>query len=253
VHDACVQNPDNFHPAQDRDVERVSRLIVAGELVTAVAHDLRQPVTATEMNVSAALRLLTSCIDEPSSPKTKSAFAEIGAALNDALVEQSRMRVALQVLEDLVRHREPLFASVDVAAIVHEVRQLVTSEISARHIMVELNVPSPGPSIVADGTLVRQALLNILINALESTSASHHPAGPIRIAVQSGDADAVTIVVTHFGSENGSEDSADHALALARSVASVHGASLGIEGNPESGIAIITRWPVRRPAQPTAN
>src|SRR6516162_11891098 len=40
------------------ELERASRLALAGELVAAVTHDLRQPLTALQMNVAAAVAFL---------------------------------------------------------------------------------------------------------------------------------------------------------------------------------------------------
>jgi signal transduction histidine kinase len=191
---------------------------------TGFVDNLRQPVTATEMNVSAALRLLTVCVDDPASAKARSAFAEIGDALRDALLEQGRMRSALQVLEDLVRQREPVFVSVDAVALVQEMH-LVTGEVSARHTVIELEIPSALPRIIADGVLVRQALLNIMMNALESTSASHSPAGPITITMCSDDAAGVVeLVITHYGPQDEAVGTSERALALARAIAEVHDA-----------------------------
>ena len=249
MHDALVQNLNTSNADRGApDLERVSRLIVAGELVSAVAHDLRQPVTATEMNVSAALKLLSIYVDNPSSSSAKTALDEIGEALRDALVEQGRMRGALQVLEDLVRQREPVYASVDMVASIQEVVRLVTSELAARRTAIDLQIPTAIPRIAADAALVRQALLNILINALEGTSASDRTGGPISIAVSADGDDAVEIVVTHFGPAQESVAAADSALALARSIAKVHDASFAIAGDPASGITITSRWPVRRSA-----
>ncbi len=44
--------------APGSDLDRSARLVVAGELVSAITNDLRQPLTALEMNVAAAVRLL---------------------------------------------------------------------------------------------------------------------------------------------------------------------------------------------------
>ncbi len=247
MHDALVQNT-NLSSAErgDADLARVSRLIVAGELVASVAHDLRQPVTATEMNVSAALRLLTVCLDNPSSPNAKSALEEIGDALRDALSEQGRMRSSLQVLEDLVRHRQPVFTAVDVSALLQEAVQLVRSELSARRVAIDIQLRSAIPLITGDALLLRQAILNLIINALDGTSASDHPGGPITIAM-SADDNTVELAVTHFGPTELTA-TPDPGLALARSIAEVHDASITMSGTSESGVTISTKWPVHRAA-----
>src|SRR3954463_15666045 len=75
---------------------RDSRFALAGELVAAVTHDLRQPLTAIEMNVSAALRFLR---------RSPPAVAEALEALDDTFAQQRRMRDALQALQDLAVRR----------------------------------------------------------------------------------------------------------------------------------------------------
>jgi signal transduction histidine kinase len=253
MHREVVQHPNIIASEGDeRERERLSRLIVAGELVAAVAHDLRQPLTAIEMNVAAALRLITSTSDTAAgsggSALNAGAVTEIAAALRDALSEQLRMREALQVLEDLARRREPAFSAVDPVLVVRDVLRLVSSEISARHTSVELNASGVVPSIRADATLLRQALLNILINALECTSASDRPHGPVTVSVRAADADVVEIAVSHFGAVTESVVGDDWALALARTIAEAHDASLALAGDPAS-VTVTSRWPIHTPAE----
>src|SRR5947209_20236024 len=87
------EGPDDrtFRPASARR-DRATQLTVAGALVAAITHDLRQPLTALEMNVAAALHFL-----RPPTPQIESAIE----ALHDVLVQQGRMRESLQVLHDL--------------------------------------------------------------------------------------------------------------------------------------------------------
>lgn len=97
------------------DASRAARLAVAGELVAAITHDLRQPLTAIEMNVAAALRQVQANREDESAAETAVRLHGAADALRDALAEQRRMREALQVLQDLAVRREPAFASVDLA------------------------------------------------------------------------------------------------------------------------------------------
>ena len=165
------------------DLERASRLALAGELVTAVTHDLRQPLTAIEMNVAAAAAFLR---------RPSPAIDEALAALDDALAQQRRMGDALQALQDLVVRRVPQRESCDVAAAVQDVAALVQGDAIARHVLIELAIEPDTPPISGDRVLVRQALLNILIDALEATSLSERKDAPIRITA--GRTPGVTIM-----------------------------------------------------------
>ncbi|HEX4684977.1 MAG TPA: hypothetical protein VH277_19815 [Gemmatimonadaceae bacterium] len=229
----------------ERDLARVAQLIVAGELVAAVAHDLRHPLTAIEMNVAAAQRLLTMRADAPSTPQGIDTVNEIVDALRDTVGEVERMRDALQVLEDLARRRDPQFAPINLGALAYETVRLVTSELSARGVMIEIVAGTDIPPILADATLIRQALLELLIDAMEGTSASDRPKGPITITVRAADARGVELVVAHYAAWDESTERPDWALALARLVSDTHGASLDIGGDSVRGTSISIVFPIR--------
>lgn len=228
------------------DAARAARLVVAGELVAAITHDLRQPLTAIEMNVAAALRRL----EPPSSDETPAQAAErrrgVAEALRDALAEQRRMREALQVLQDLAARREPSFGSLDLSESVREVVRLVASDAASRHVHIDVIAPIDLPRVSADAALVRQALLNIVLDALEATSDSTHDNGPVVVTACAPEPDMVDVVVTHFGER--ADSTAGWGLALARSVTDAHAGSLRVNGDPEHGVTVTTRWPVRSAA-----
>ncbi len=241
-----VKSADAFEPDESRrrDLERAARLVVAGQMVAAITHDLRQPLTAIEMNVAAALRLLeprdaTGANDNPAR------IAEAVAALRDALAEQRRMRESLQVLQDLAARRDPTFGPLDIEKSVQDVVRLVSSDAFARHIDIDVTCASPLPQISADEALVRQALLNVLIDALESTSTGESGKASVLVGVQPIGTNAVETVVTHFGARARAAATEGWALALARSVADVHGAALTVQGDASQGTSVSIRWPVR--------
>jgi two-component system sensor kinase FixL len=229
-------------PDTRTDTARSARLVVAGELVAAITHDLRQPLTAIEMNVAAALRRLDPPPDESPAQAVERRRA-VADALRDALAEQRRMREALQVLQDLAARREPSFDRVDLSESVREVVRLVASDASSRHVNIDVIAPVDLPHVSADATLVRQALLNIVLDALEATSDSSHEGGPVVVTASASSADTVDVVVTHFGER--ADSTAGLGLALARSVTDAHAGTLRVTGDPQSGVTVTTQWPIR--------
>jgi two-component system sensor kinase FixL len=230
-------------PDTRADAARAARLVVAGELVSAITHDLRQPLTAIEMNVAAALRRLDAPTPDESPAQAAERRRAIGDALRDALAEQRRMREALQVLQDLAARREPSFDAIDLSESVREVVRLVASDASARHVNIDVVAPIDLPRVSADATLVRQALLNIVLDALEATSDSEQHHAPVCVTASAAGIDAVDVVVTHFGER--ADSTAGLGLALARSVTDAHAGSLRVSGDAEHGVTVTTRWPVR--------
>jgi len=221
---------------QASETERLARLAAAGELVGGIAHDLRQPLTALEMNVSAALRLIR---------ETPPRLPEAIAALADALEQQQRMREALHVLEDLVNHRQPDCHSFDIGPVVREVIALVHSDALARHVSIDLEAQEPLLPIMGDVTLVRHALLNIVLAALEAVPPGDHAFASVRVIVRSTD-DAAEITVERVGVRDGDAAFDASSVALAASVAEAHGATLTFTRTADAEI-LITRWPRRGP------
>ena len=216
------------------NLERASRLALVGELVTAVTHDLRQPLTAIEMNISAATALLR---------RSAPAIDDAIAALDDALSQQRRMGDTLQTLLDLVAHRDPRRERCDVGDAVQDVVTLVQGDSLARHVPVELAIEADATAISGDPVLVRQALLNILTDALEATSLSERKDAPIRIETRRAGA-VVEIAVRHMGVRADGAGLDDWGLALARSVVAAHGGTIALTGTAEAGVSVTTTWPL---------
>jgi signal transduction histidine kinase len=209
------------------------QLAVAGGLVAAVIHDLRQPLTALEMNIAAAIHFLRSA-----EPQVDGALE----ALHDAQVQQDRMRESLQVLDDLSVRRQPMCEAVDVVPLVRDVVALVASEVMARQASLELLVSPPIAPVFGDAALMRQAFLNMVLDALEATSLSTEHDKTVRLTVRQLD-DTVEVATTHFGLRTEAAVIDGWGLALARSVVVAHGGTIAMEGDADAGVRLVTRWP----------
>ena len=93
---------------------------------------------------------------------------------------------------------------------------------------------------------MRQALLNILIDALEATTLSRRHGSPVRVLMRSG-AGTVEVSVWHHGARAESSMIEQWGLAVARSVAGSHNATIAIEGDSENGLQVVTQWPIVAP------
>jgi len=227
------ENPPLQVPWSER--ERATRLALAGELVSAVTHDLRQPLTAIEMNLSAALVLLSD-----NEPRIDRAIE----ALEDIFAQQRRMSEALQALEDLVVCREPRHERCDLTALAREAIALIRADPSMRETPIELTVGAQTPAVSGDATLIRQALLNVLLHAIDASGP--RPAGgatePIRGAISNLEG-AVEAVVSYPKSADAPVTSTGPGLTLARAVVAAHGATIQIDDSSESTVRVLTTWP----------
>ena len=226
-----TENPPLQVPWSER--ERATRLALAGELVAAVTHDLRQPLTAIEMNLSAALLFLSE-----NEPRTDRAIE----ALEDIFAQQRRMSEALQALEDLVVCREPRHERCDLTALAREAIALIRADPSMRETQIELSVGAQTPSVSGDATLIRQALLNVLLHAIDASGGRPIGGEPIRGSITNLE-DAVEAVVTYPKSIDAPATSTGPGLTLARAVVAAHGATLKIDDSSESMVRVETTWP----------
>jgi len=130
-------------------VERQERLARLGQLVGAVAHDLRNPLGT----IQSSLYLLDRGESEDTDAALRKHLARIG----------SQVRVSEAIIErvlGLARAQEIRRESVDVAALFQDAQ----AGLDLRGQEVAIEVP-PGLHVHADPTLLRQALVNLLGNA----------------------------------------------------------------------------------------
>ena len=221
---------------QTSSIDR-ARLMAAGELVAAITHDLRQPLTALEMNVAAALLLIDR--DRGRDGLPSETLDQVRSALRDALGEQQRMREALQAMEDLAVHREPAVTPVDLAQSVRDVIHLIAGDAATAHLSIELTAEDALPRVLADPVLVRQAVLNILLDAVHAVK---HTDRVVSADVRQGDS-SVTVRI-HYHKDAGSPLPDQWTLALARSVVELHGGSLHLDIEPDGLMTVASIWPI---------
>jgi len=212
---------------------RSPRLVLSGDLVAAVTHDLRQPLTAIEMNVSAAMQLLR---------RPDAAIADVLDALGGALDQEHRMRDAVQVLQDLATRREPRREACDLSTAVRDTAALVSSDAVARHVTVQIDGEPSLPPVAGDGLFIRQALLNVLVAGLETIAPEADRRSILRILVRRAGSEA-EVSVTCPGVLGISGDVADWELSLARSVVAIHGGTMNVQPLPGGGTVVTTTWP----------
>jgi C4-dicarboxylate-specific signal transduction histidine kinase len=221
-------------PRRDNAALRVDRLALAGELVMAVAHDLRQPLTTIEMNVSAAIQFLR---------RPEVAVEPALAALDAALEEDHRMRDAVQFLQDLAMRREPRREPCDVSIAVREALSLVRTDAIVRGVTIDTDVPPALPLVFGDVALMRQALVSLFVGAVEHSSIA--PFDERRIRVIARRAGEGVEVETSYPGGRTDDAAASWQLAAARAALEAHDGALIVDRASNGDMCIITRWPAR--------
>jgi signal transduction histidine kinase len=141
---------------EDRLVE-ADRRGMLGELAASIAHDLRNPLTIVKGTAESLCRR----------PRTNHEVAEHTAVIRRNIDKADR---TLQALIGLARPRQQDPANVIATDLLAEVVSLV--QVEARRRAVTLAIASPGHGsheLRTDRTLCTQALLNLVLNAVQAT------------------------------------------------------------------------------------
>ena len=217
-------------------VSRSERLATFGQLVGSIGHDLRNPLGVIE----SSLFLLRGRVGEDERDRKHI----------DRNGDQVRLsNEIISGLLDMVRDRPLPLERVPVTALLNGAAESVP-----RPAEVALTVQGlEGLDVVGDATQLRQALVNLILNAVQAAS----PAGEVRVRVRrEGSTAAIDVEDTGPGVAESVRGrlfeplitTKDHGsglgLALVKRVAERHGGSVGHEPCPGRGARFTLRIPV---------
>jgi len=107
----------------------------------------------------------------------------------------ARLNTIVQEFLTLARAPTPHRESIAVAALLQEVVSLLEAEAQARAVRLTTQVPESLPPLFLDRQQMQQALLNLLLNALQATL----PGGAVKVTAEAG-ATEVRLTITDQGS-----------------------------------------------------
>jgi PAS domain S-box-containing protein len=172
-----------------REMERLMRANMLGELASALAHELNQPLAAILSNAQAAQRLLSSDALEP---------RELREILNDIVRDDRRASAVIARIGHMVRKSEAQRGPVQVNAAVHAVIGLIRGELDAHDIHLSLALADDLPTVVADAIDIQQVIMNLMMNAARAVQDQPEEKRRITLATLQRDA-RVCLVVEDSG------------------------------------------------------
>jgi len=231
----------NRHIARMQQLERklhqAERLSAMGRLASGVAHEIRNPLNAISM---ACQRLKQDNLQQLS-PVIRN---EIGRL--DGIIEE---------FLDLSRGRQLKLEKADLADLVRQVGLLMGEESHSRGIEIRTSGIGSSQAVLMDGNKIRQALINIVKNAMESIEGS----GTVTIKVISKENETAVVSISDtgmgFGEGDGDkifnpdfttkEKGLGLGLALAHEIIQAHGGEIRFQSVPGVGTTFLIMLPMK--------
>ncbi len=222
------------------------------ELMSSMAHEVRQPLSAIATNTDASLRWLDR--DTPNLEKVRLLLARIGAnarRANDLLLRS----------HGVTRDRADEHPALDLNAVVAETRELVRHEAEDRGIDFEV-VPADTPLAVrGDRIQLQQVVFNLLMNAMQAVDQTGVGRRRVSVSTRFGDervclsvedtgpgvppGDLERIFLRAFTTK---PDGMGLGLAICRSIVEAHHGSIRASNLPGGGARFDVALPAcRRP------
>ncbi len=225
---------------KNRELARENRLADLGRMASHVAHEVRNSLVPVTLYLSLLQRRLSDDSDSLDIlDKVEAGFTALNTTVNDLL--------------NFTSHREPCWSHFSVQQFVGDVCEAIQPQLDAQKIDVEVDVPV-GQSIFADREMLRRAVLNLLLNAVDAM-----PEGGELVVTSIEGSHGIELEVADNG-PGLSEEQQTHlfdpfyttkasgtglGLAIVHRIVEAHGGRITAMNCPEGGVAFTIEIPRR--------
>jgi len=223
---------------KNRELARKNRLADLGQMASHVAHEVRNSLVPVSLYLSLLRRRLS---DDAGSldilAKVEAGFAALDVTVNDLL--------------NFTAHRNPQWQTFLVGDLVEEICESLDPQMEAQRIDLEVDIP-PNTLLTADREMVRRALLNLVLNAIDVMPdggdlviTSYDGAGGFEIEVaDSGpgltEEDRRRVFEPFYTTK---QNGTGLGLAIVYHIAEAHGGTVTATNCPEGGAAFTIKFP----------
>ncbi|MEW6168926.1 MAG: PAS domain S-box protein [Pseudomonadota bacterium] len=225
----------------------VSRIGTLGEMVSGIAHEVNQPLTAIANYASACRRMMLAGQTSP---------GEMLSILEKIAAQAERAGEVIRGLRALAKRGDSRRQPLDCNQLVREVLRIVEFELRGAEVALDLRLASRLTPVLADGVQIQQVVLNLIRNAMEAMG----EAGSGKIVVvetEQTEPEWVTIRVSDRGPGLSAEvarrlfepffTTKKHGmglgLSICQSIATAHGGELSYRRNEWRGATFALRLP----------
>ena len=236
------------------ELAHVNRVMTMGELAASIAHEVNQPLASIIASGDTCAAWLAN--EPPNLERARTAIGRVIQAANQASEIVQRIRA-------LFKKTTASTVSVDVNAVIEDTISLLRHEMQRHNISWRTELDSGVPPVPADRVQLQQVILNLVMNAIESTASVD--AGPKRLLIQSAlsSADEIRVSVEDTGPGldrtlgdrlfapffTTKPQGIGMGLPISRSIIEAHGGRLWAENHEPRGAVFHFALPTGRPGK----
>lgn len=230
---------------EDRvESERIDSIV---SLAAGVAHEVGNPLNAIGIHLQLLQREAAKLGDSPAAAKVRNA-AEVCQS------EITRLDGIVRDFLGAVRQTPPNLTDTDLVAVIAEATTLLCDQMEQLGVRVSLAVPAAIQPILGDRNQIKQAIFNVMKNALEAMDSG----GDIHVALSADDewailsirdtgigipADKLTRVFDAYYTTKASGGGIGMLILLR--ILRAHGGTVDIQSTPEVGTTVTLRFPLK--------
>ncbi len=220
-----------------------------GEMASALAHELNQPLCAILNYSNGCLRL---------SRKEQFSIDTLQISIEQIATQAQRAADIVKRIRGLIAKREPQRTELDLESLVKDATHMLQSEASRHHVTIATKLACDLPTMKGDGVEIEQVLLNLMRNGIEAMSDVDMAHRILTIVGAPSDGRYVEVAVTDMGRGVAPElaekifdsffttkdQGLGIGLSLSRRIVESHGGRLWVESDGCSGATFRFTLPV---------
>ena len=226
-----------------KHIYQSDRMAVVGQLAAGAAHEIRNPLTS----IKSAIQYIKDDIREPRKQKI----------IESVLQEVDRINVILSGLLSFSRQNNPVKREFDLAAMIEQTIDLIKNTRIKKQIQFTTACFAPSIPIIADCDQIKQALVNVILNAIDAIDDN----GEIEVNVSPAKTEG-ELFYTITVSDNGrgiceddleklfdpfyttKEEGTGLGLSISYGIIRRHRGMIDIVNRPEGGAKVVIKLPV---------
>ena len=235
------------HAEQEAQVLReaiahAGRVSMMGQLASALAHEINQPLATILRNAEAAELFL----QDPSPD-----LDEVRAILTDIREDDERAGDVIDRMGGLLKRHALDARRLGVAPLVTDVVALLRVDAGMRHVKLDVDVPGDVPDVRGDRVHLQQVLLNLILNGMDALSEASPEQRRVSVTARLDGGQTVEIAVGDTGPGLPAGTLAEifepfyttkpngmgMGLAISRTIIEAHGGRLWAENKRDGGAA----------------